>query len=201
MICAMTTRHPGDPGAGNPPDNADGPAVPSCPQCGAPLPAAPAPTAPAPTGTAGRPVKVHTRNEAAQVRAARTVSDAVADGITAFSGSLRFVYLHMGWFAFWIIANAGLFGAGLVYDRYPYGLLTMIVSLEAIFLSTFVMISQNRQAARADVRSELDFETNLRSEVWSMHIGQAVGLDPREIEQYVQRAIAAGKAQLSAPPD
>jgi uncharacterized membrane protein len=148
----------------------------------------------------GGQLKLHTRNEMVQVRAGRTVPDVIADGITAFAGSLRFVYLHITWFTIWILVNAGLFGAALVFDAYPYGLLTMIVSLEAIFLSTFVMVSQNRQAARADVRSELDFETNLRSEIWSIHIGRAVGLDPREIEQHVQRAIAAGKAQLSAGP-
>jgi uncharacterized membrane protein len=59
----------------------------------------------------------------------------IADRITAFSGSMRFVWLHVIWFAAWI---------GLGVESYPYGLLTMIVSLEAIFLSTFVMISQNR---------------------------------------------------------
>jgi uncharacterized membrane protein len=65
-----------------------------------------------------------------------------ADKITAFSGSMLFVYLHVIWFACWI-------GFGI--ESYPYGLLTMIVSLEAIFLSTFVMISQNRADARRQV--------------------------------------------------
>ena len=59
----------------------------------------------------------------------------IADRITRFAGSMVFVYLHIVWFALWI---------GLRVERYPFGLLTMIVSLEAIFLSTFVMISQNR---------------------------------------------------------
>ncbi len=66
----------------------------------------------------------------------------VADKITAFSGSMLFVYVHIIWFACWIG-----FGA----EDYPYGLLTMIVSLEAIFLSTFVLISQNRADARRQV--------------------------------------------------
>jgi uncharacterized membrane protein len=65
--------------------------------------------------------------------------DRVADRITAFSGSMQFVYLHILWFGLWI---------GLGVEGYPYGLLTMIVSLEAIFLSTFVMISQNRADAK-----------------------------------------------------
>jgi len=59
----------------------------------------------------------------------------LADVITAFAGSMTFVYIHIAWFAIWI---------GFRLERYPFGLLTMIVSLEAIFLSTFVLISQNR---------------------------------------------------------
>ena len=67
---------------------------------------------------------------------ARSVQNRVADAITMFAGSMWFAYLHIAWFSIWI---------ALGIERYPYGLLTMIVSLEAIFLSTFVMISQNRQ--------------------------------------------------------
>jgi uncharacterized membrane protein len=65
-----------------------------------------------------------------------------ADRVTAFSGSMRFVYIHVIWFGCWI---------GFGVEDYPYGLLTMIVSLEAIFLSTFVLISQNRADARRQV--------------------------------------------------
>jgi uncharacterized membrane protein len=67
---------------------------------------------------------------------AKNVQNRIADVITRFAGSMWFVYLHIAWFSFWIVVGV---------ERYPYGLLTMIVSLEAIFLSTFVMISQNRQ--------------------------------------------------------
>jgi hypothetical protein len=82
--------------------------------------------------------------------------DHLADRITAFAGSLKFVYIHAVWFAVWIVVNIGVFGQRDEFDRFPFGLLTMIVSLEAIFLSTFVMVSQNRQANRSDVRSELE---------------------------------------------
>lgn len=119
----------------------------------------------------------------------KQTQDVVADKITAFAGSLNFVYLHSVWFALWIAVNAGLIGASAVFDKFPYGLLTMIVSLEAIFLSTFVMVSQNRQSARADIRSDLDFETNLRSEIWSVHIGQALGIDAAHVEAVVRQAI------------
>jgi uncharacterized membrane protein len=74
----------------------------------------------------------------------------LADRITAFSGSMRFVYLHVIWFTSWIA-----FGV----ESYPFGLLTMIVSLEAIFLSTFVMISQNRADAKREVLANQQWAT------------------------------------------
>jgi uncharacterized membrane protein len=81
---------------------------------------------------------------------AESVQDRIADQITAFAGSMRFVYLHILWFGLWI---------GLGAEKYPYGLLTMIVSLEAIFLSTFVMISQNRADAKRQVVADLQWTT------------------------------------------
>jgi uncharacterized membrane protein len=74
----------------------------------------------------------------------------VADKITAFSGSMLFVYIHIIWFGCWI---------GFGVEDYPFGLLTMIVSLEAIFLSTFVMISQNRADARRQVIADQQWKT------------------------------------------
>jgi uncharacterized membrane protein len=115
--------------------------------------------------------------------------DRAADAITSFAGSMHFVYIHSLWFAAWIVVNLGLFGAALAFDPYPFGLLTMIVSLEAIFLATFVMITQNRQAQRADVRSELDFENNVRAEIWAVHIGHALDIDPVHVERAVRQAI------------
>ncbi|MFF7750975.1 DUF1003 domain-containing protein [Streptomyces sp. NPDC007971] len=80
--------------------------------------------------------------------------DKIADAITAFAGTMLFVYLHGLWFTVWIVCKEGVFGQEAVWDPFPFGLLTMIVSLEAIFLSTFVMVSQNRQAARENVRAD-----------------------------------------------
>jgi len=139
-----------------------------------------------------------TKNERSLLRTLQRTQDRVADQITAFAGSLNFVYLHSFWFGIWILFNVGLFGAALKFDKFPFGLLTMIVSLEAIFLSTFVMVSQNRQAARADVRSELDFETNLRAEIWAVHIGEKLGIDPEHVEGVVQQAIEGSRQSLSA---
>ena len=81
---------------------------------------------------------------------AKSFENRVADRITAFAGSMPFVYIHIAWFGCWI---------GFGVERYPYGLLTMIVSLEAIFLSTFVMISQNRADAKRQVVSDLQWQT------------------------------------------
>ena len=73
---------------------------------------------------------------------AESVQNRIADRITTFAGSMAFVYISIIWFASWI---------GFGVEKYPYGLLTMIVSLEAIFLSTFVMISQNRADAKRQI--------------------------------------------------
>jgi uncharacterized membrane protein len=85
----------------------------------------------------------------AEQRAAAT-QNRIADAITRFSGSMAFVYLHVIWFACWI---------GFGVEKYPFGLLTMIVSLEAIFLSTFVMISQNRADAKRQVIADQQWTT------------------------------------------
>ncbi len=76
---------------------------------------------------------------------AKSVQNRIADAVTRFAGSMPFVYLHIVWFSLWI---------GLRVETYPFGLLTMIVSLEAIFLSTFVMISQNRADAKRESLAE-----------------------------------------------
>jgi uncharacterized membrane protein len=81
---------------------------------------------------------------------AESVQNRIADQITAFAGSMWFVYIHVFWFGCWI---------GFGVEGYPYGLLTMIVSLEAIFLSTFVMISQNRADAKREVVANQQWQT------------------------------------------
>ncbi len=94
----------------------------------------------------------------------KKVEDKAADKITSFAGTMRFVYIHSVWFGTWVLINLGILGAGLEFDKFPFGLLTLIVSLEAIFLSTFVMISQNRQSKSAEVRAELDYQTDVKAE-------------------------------------
>jgi uncharacterized membrane protein len=81
---------------------------------------------------------------------AQSVQNRVADRVTTFAGSMTFVYIHILWFGCWI---------GFGVEKYPYGLLTMIVSLEAIFLSTFVMISQNRADSKRQVIADAQWKT------------------------------------------
>ena len=92
----------------------------------------------------------------------QTAQDKAADKITSFAGSMSFVYMHALVFAIWIAYNLIAKKSG--FDPFPFGLLTLIVSLEAIFLSTFVMLSQNRQSKQADLRAELDYEVNVKAE-------------------------------------
>ncbi len=93
-----------------------------------------------------------------------SVEGKIAEYISSFAGSMLFVYFHAIWFGFWIIINQGFLGPNLkAFDPFPYGLLTMIVSLEAIFLSTFIMITQNRQAL-VDTYRELEEEKEQQEE-------------------------------------
>ncbi len=93
----------------------------------------------------------------------RSFQARIADGITAFSGRMVFVYVHILWFGLWILLNTGRLGVN-AFDPFPYGLLTMIVSLEAIFLSTLVLISQNRLNEEAEHRADLALHMGLLTE-------------------------------------
>ena len=93
----------------------------------------------------------------------RSLQDRIADAITSFSGRMVFAYVHIVWFVVWILLNTGRLGVA-AFDPFPYGLLTMIVSLEAIFLSTFVLISQNRLSAEAERRADLDLHVGMLTE-------------------------------------
>ena len=92
----------------------------------------------------------------------QTFADRVADRITRFCGSMPFVWVHVGWFTVWIIANTALPIKPI--DPYPFSFLTLVVSLEAIFLSTFIMISENRQGRIDERRNHLDLQINLLAE-------------------------------------
>lgn len=108
-----------------------------------------------------------TRNVNEVLLDTRTPVQKAADWIAQFSGSIPFLLLHAALFSFWIIWN--LIPGLPHFDPFPYGLLTMSVSLEAIFLSTFMLLSQNRQAEKDRVRSDVEYDVNLKAE---MEIGQ-----------------------------
>jgi uncharacterized membrane protein len=91
---------------------------------------------------------IHPALRAHEDRRKASVQSRIADQITRFAGSMPFVYVHVAWFVIWI---------GFRVEKYPFGLLTMIVSLEAIFLSTFVMISQNRADQRRQVIADAEW--------------------------------------------
>jgi uncharacterized membrane protein len=95
---------------------------------------------------------------------ARTWADRLADAIGGFTGSLKFVVLHIFFYGGWILINAGLVPGIRKFDPFPFMLLAMMVSLEAIFLSTFVLMKQNRMSRREDLRAHLDLQINLLAE-------------------------------------
>jgi len=124
-----------------------------------------------------------------KVTEARTLAGRIADGITDFTGSMAFVYVHVVWFAVWVLLNVGLIHIPHVseFDKFPFSLLTMIVSLEAIFLSTFVLISQNRLACASEKRAELDLQVNLLAEQKATKVLEMLDQIAREMDNMGER--------------
>jgi len=110
------------------------------------------------------------RNVNEEVEDRRTVIEKAADGIAAFSGSIAFLTINSLIFLFWILVNADVVPSLRAFDPFPFGLLTMAVSLEAIILSIFVLLSQNRQAAKDRVRSDIEYDVNLKAELEIAHL-------------------------------
>ena len=94
----------------------------------------------------------------------RSRTDRIADAIGSFTGSLKFVAVHFLIYGLWIAVNTGLLPGFYRFDPYPFLLLSMLVSLEAIFLSTFLLMKQNRMSRREDLRAHLDLQVNLLAE-------------------------------------
>ncbi|HEX8283739.1 MAG TPA: DUF1003 domain-containing protein [Pyrinomonadaceae bacterium] len=112
------------------------------------------------------------RNVNTEVEGSATLVQRIADWLAWFSGSMVFLLIHALWFGVWIALNVGLVNIpGLSgFDPFPFGLLTMIVSLEAIFLSTFVLISANRQAEKEKVRDDIEYDVNIKAEREVAHL-------------------------------
>lgn len=143
-----------------------------------------------------------TRNANEEAEDTRTRVQKAADWIAEFSGSITFLNSHVVVFAAWIVLNiestAGrLAAAGMqgltMFDPFPFGLLTMCVSLEAIFLSVFVLLSQNRQASKDRIRSDIEYDVNLKAELEIAQLHEKVdALNARLLERFagVERALA-----------
>lgn len=110
------------------------------------------------------------RNANEEMEVHSTPLQKIADWIAWFSGSMPFLMINGGWFIIWIVLNTLVLGAAAAFDPYPFGLLTMIVSLEAIFLSCFVLVSQNRQAEKDRLRSDIEYEVNIKAELEIAHL-------------------------------
>jgi len=131
--------------------------------------------------------------EQARVRA-EARQNRLADRVTAFAGSMNFVYIHIIWFACWI---------GFRVEPYPFGLLTMIVSLEAIFLSTFVLISQNRADANRQVVADQQWTTVQEEEkqnVELLDLSRQILTLTEEVHS-VARSLADPRGERGSDPD
>jgi uncharacterized membrane protein len=125
-----------------------------------------------------------------QSRQERTTADHISDVIASFVGSIPFVAMHVLWFGIWVIINTGMLGSSLKFDPYPFALLCMLVSLEGVLLSTFVLIKQNRMSQRADYRNHLDLQINLLAEKEATKILQ--------LQQLICRHLGISEAEQDA---
>ena len=100
---------------------------------------------------------------AAQHAEQRSRIERIADGLTRAAASTPFLVFHVAWFIAWVLINTGVLGVP-VFDPFPFGLLTLVVSLEAIFLSIFVLMAQSRESAVAELREEVSLQVVLRME-------------------------------------
>lgn len=141
------------------------------------------------------------RNVNEEVQANFTLIERVADWIAWFSGSMPFLLINLIWFVTWITLNTLILPVDPVtnergFDPFPFGLLTMIVSLEAIFLSCFVLISQNRQAEKDRVRADIEYEVNIKAELEVAHLHEKTD---RMYEEMLARFTKLEKSLAQSP--
>jgi uncharacterized membrane protein len=128
----------------------------------------------------------------------RTLSERIGDRLDALAGTGTFAVLHLIWFAGWLVVNLGWVPGLRPFDPYPFSLLTMVVSLEAIFITIGVLISQNRMVRQADRRAHLDLQINLLAEQESTatlrllgQIATRLGIQPATAPQAEQAVLEA----------
>ncbi len=115
-----------------------------------------------------------TRNVNEEADDKRSVVQKAADWIAEFSGSIPFLLLHVVFFTAWLVMNTVTIPGFKPFDPYPFGFLALVVSLEAIFLSVFVLLSQNRQIAKERVRGDIEYDVNLKAELEIAHLHEKV---------------------------
>jgi uncharacterized membrane protein len=123
----------------------------------------------------------------------------VADWVANFSGSIEFLILHIGLFTLWIVLNVGVLPFGN-FDPFPFGLLTMAVSLEAIVLSTLILFSSNRQGARDRLRGEIEYDVNLKAELQVQQLHEKVDTLHAEILRRLETMDAKRTKPASPTP-
>ena len=143
------------------------------------------------------------RNVNEEVEEKLTALQKIADWLAWFSGSMPFLIIHAIWFFIWISLNtflASIFppnaDGSRGFDPFPFGLLTMIVSLEAIFLACFVLISQNRQAQKDKVRSDIEYDVNIKAELEVAHLHEKTD----HIHEEMMRRFSKLEKMLAARP-
>lgn len=154
--------------------------------------------------------RMRTTAELLRHTASRNVNEEIADNRTAvaratdwiaeFSGSISFLVIHVVIFAAWIVMNVGGGVPGVpMFDPFPFGLLTMSVSLEAIILSVFVLLSQNRQVAKDRVRGDIEYDVNLKAELEVAHLHEKVDHLTAEVLKGLARIEKSTSAAARAP--
>jgi uncharacterized membrane protein len=133
------------------------------------------------------------KNANAVIAEATTTWQRVSDRVAAIAASHAFTVAHLVWFGGWILLNtlaaAGWLPRVLAFDPFPFGLLTLIVSLEAIFLSIFVLVSQNRQAERDRIRTDLDYQVNVKAHVEIVGIVERLDRIERALTRSTRQAL------------
>jgi CRP/FNR family transcriptional regulator, cyclic AMP receptor protein len=122
-----------------------------------------------------------TRNVNEEIQDRRSLVEKSADWIAAFAGSIPFLLIHVVIFAFWLVVNWIQVPGVPQFDPYPFGFLTLAVSLEAIFLSVFVLLSQNRQAAKDRVHADIEYDVNLKAELEIGHLHEKLDRLTRDV--------------------
>ncbi len=124
------------------------------------------------------------RNVQDEIDDQRSLLEKLTDWIANFSGSMTFLLLNAGWFAVWIYLNVSKRAS---FDPYPFGFLTMVVSLEAIILSILVLLAQNRQAAKDHIRDDVEYEINVKAELEIAHLHEKVEELTHQFRQRLER--------------